>query len=428
MPRNNTIIYNLFPPLAGKFHKWIPHIERASRMGFTWIFLNPIQHPGFSGSLYSIKYYFGLNPQFADETLGQTPDQQFKAVTRKAHELGLGMMTDLVINHCAIDSPLIDERPEWFMWGKRGKIAHPWCMDKGNKVVWRDLAKFDHLGGADPEGLFEFCLRIVDHLVGLGFKGFRCDAAYQVPSGIWERLIKESRAKHGELLFAAETLGCTQKQTLETAAAGFDMIFNSSKWWNMTSPWLLEQYDESRKVAPSIGFPESHDTTRLIEDVGGNIDVMKQRYLFSALFSGGVLMPMGFEFAFKRRLHVVKTRPSDWENTGIDLSGYISEVNKLKARLPILNEDAQTEIISLPNKKVLGIRKYSSDSSSLLMILNKHMNDPQWLETDSPAALLGATSKVEDVTPCAHTRTDPNSLLKVELGPARSLVFYSPGT
>ncbi|MFQ5840137.1 MAG: hypothetical protein ACE5HK_05400 [Candidatus Methylomirabilales bacterium] len=31
------------------------HAERAAAIGFNWLYLNPVQHPGFSGSLYAIK-------------------------------------------------------------------------------------------------------------------------------------------------------------------------------------------------------------------------------------------------------------------------------------------------------------------------------------------------------------------------------------
>ena len=60
------IIYNLFPTLAGSVRDWKPHLTRAASMGFNWIFINPIQFPGRSGSLYSIKDYFRLNPLLVD--------------------------------------------------------------------------------------------------------------------------------------------------------------------------------------------------------------------------------------------------------------------------------------------------------------------------------------------------------------------------
>ena len=50
-----ALIYNLFPPLAGTFPQWEKHLDRIAGMGFTWIFLNPINTPGLSGSLYAVK-------------------------------------------------------------------------------------------------------------------------------------------------------------------------------------------------------------------------------------------------------------------------------------------------------------------------------------------------------------------------------------
>ena len=51
------------------------------------------------------------------------------------------------------------------------------------------------------------------------------------------------------------------------AEAGFDYLYNSVKWWDFESPWLLEQYEAYRHIAPSIGFPESHDTKRLVTEL-----------------------------------------------------------------------------------------------------------------------------------------------------------------
>src|SRR5262249_16408638 len=140
------------------------------------------------------------------------------------------------------------------------------------------------------------------HLLELGFDGFRCDAAYQVPGDFWHRLIREVQSRHRKVVFAGETLGCTVDQTKETARAGFDYIFNSAKCWDFEEPWLLEQYELTRDIAPSIAFPESHDSERLASELHGNVEGLKQRYLFTSLFSAGVLMPVGFEFGFRKRL------------------------------------------------------------------------------------------------------------------------------
>ena len=166
------IMYNLFPLLAGKFTEWEPHMERAAKMGFNWIFVNPVNLPGKSGSLYSIKDYFSLNPLLLDKNSNKSVKDQIKQTIKKAEKLGLRMMIDLVINHCSIDSILVTDHPKWFLLDEKGKIDHPYAKENGKKVVWRDLAKFDHKHTSDKEGLYRFCFKVVTYLVELGFHGF----------------------------------------------------------------------------------------------------------------------------------------------------------------------------------------------------------------------------------------------------------------
>ncbi|MEW6001238.1 MAG: alpha-amylase family glycosyl hydrolase [Nitrospirota bacterium] len=394
------IIYNLFPLLAGKFTEWKKHFERAAGMGFNWIFVNPIQLPGSSGSIYSIKDYFSFNPLLIDQKSGKTPEEQAKEMIKSAEEMGLKMMVDLVVNHCSVDSDLIKLHPPWFVWESKGRIANPFAMDKGRKVVWRDLAKIDHANTRDKEGLFQFFTSVVKFLIELGFRGFRCDAAYQVPRSFWERLIRETRRKYPDVLFFAETLGCPPDLTRKTAGAGFDYIFNSSRWWDFNSPWLMEQYALTRDIAPSISFPESHDTVRLCEEFNRNIDGLKQRYLFSALFSAGLMMLMGFEFGFRKKPHVVKTRPEDWESTDIDLTPFITRVNSIKSGHVIFQEEATTQILQHGNWQVLFMWKASTYShEESLLILNKDIYNKQHFYVENIHKFLQTGAPLADVSP-----------------------------
>jgi len=77
-----------------------------------------------------------------------------------------------------------------------GRIANASCQHNGEQVVWSDLAQFDHPHTRDPEGLYRYCVRVVEHLLALGFDGFRCDAAYQIPQPVWQRLIREVKSRH----------------------------------------------------------------------------------------------------------------------------------------------------------------------------------------------------------------------------------------
>jgi len=128
----------------------------------------------------------GVNPLFVDGAGPAESAAEFKRMAEEAQALGLKLMVDLVVSHCAFDSELITEHPGWFR-KEHGKIVHPFCMENRKKVVWKDLAQFDHKHAHDKEGLFQYLLRVVQFLADLGIKGFRCDAAYQVPASFWRR-------------------------------------------------------------------------------------------------------------------------------------------------------------------------------------------------------------------------------------------------
>jgi starch synthase (maltosyl-transferring) len=394
------IVYNLFPLLAGPFSKWREHFARASEMGFNWVFVNPIQLPGRSGSLYSIADYFRFNPLLIDPKGGRTSEEQVRSMIEAAREMGLRVMIDLVINHCSVDADLIKEHPEWFVWDRKGRVAHPGCNDNGRKVVWRDLASFDHRHTRDKEGMYRYFFRVVEYLLDLGFRGFRCDAAYLVPASLWKRLIPETKSVCPDALFAAETLGCTIEQTRNTASAGFDFIFNSSKWWDFNGHWLLEQYNLTRELAPSIGFPESHDTLRLCDELKGNVNGLKQRYLFASLFSAGVMIPIGFEYGARKKPHVVKSRPRDREKVYVDLTQYIKAVNTIKKTHRIFQEEAPTEVLQDGNPKVLILWKGSvKTQEESLLILNKDIHNKQIFSTPRIQDYVQAGAPLVDISP-----------------------------
>jgi starch synthase (maltosyl-transferring) len=413
----DMIIYNLFPLLAGPFPSWKEHFTRVRNMGFNWVFVNPIQEPGMSGSIYAIKNYFSLNPALLEPEAGD-PEKQIGQMVGAAEENGLRLMIDLVINHCSVDSPLLKDQPGWFEWDGKGEVVHPYALHNERKVVWGDLARFNPSNPEDREGLHRYRLELIRHLAKQGFRGFRCDAAYQIPAEEWMNLIDDAKAFNPDLLFIAETLGCTPQQTRRLVAAGFDYIFNSSKWWDYESRWLLNQYHLTRDLVPSISFPESHDTERLCKALEGNLAGMKQRYIFSALFSSGVMIPMGFEFGFRKKLHVVKTTPSDWEETGVDLSPFIKKVNEIKQAFDIFKEEAETQVFTEGNPMVMVMWKGSSRSGrEALVLLNKDINRSQVFEAVDIYEFIESKAPIRDVSP-------ENPMEKV---PARFSFDLAPG-
>jgi starch synthase (maltosyl-transferring) len=351
---------------------WLQHASRVAEMGFNWLYINSIHYPGFSGSLYAVKHHYRINPQFLPPNTEKDDLAVLEQTLRGFQDLGLWPMMDLVINHSSRDCPLTQEHPAWYAHNEHGEIVSPFARDPDDPekvTVWGDLAEIDNEGSSDREALWAYWAELVKRYLRLGFKGFRCDAAYKIPSALWRYLVEETASIDSEAMFFAETLGCTEEEALALHDAGLHYFFNSSKWWDFVQPWCLEQHEKFGRIAPSISFPESHDTTRLAADTGGNEAVQCQRYAFAASFSAGIMMPIGYEFGFRKKLDVVSTRPTDWETASFDLQGFIKKVNKLKIEHPLLHGEGELKTVTSDRDALVLERRTEQAPGQLAWVL-----------------------------------------------------------
>src|SRR5438132_4522950 len=379
-------IYNLFPSLAGTIRDWMGHLPRIAGMGFNAVYVNPFHYPGFSGSLYAVKDYYRLNPRFRGTEPGED-DALLRRFTDAAHGHGLRVIMDLVANHTSKDSELVASHPGWFARDQRGEFVSPSATDPADpsrKTVWADLAELDYRPPQQHQILAYF-QQLVRHYVGLGFDGFRCDAAYKVPADAWRGLIGAARTTASDVIFCAETVGGPLEAVLALAEAGFDYLYNSVKWWDFESQWLPEQYEAFRHIAPSIGFPESHDTKRLAADLlaAGVPEAAiephyRQAYAFAASYSTGVMMPMGFEFGWSQALDVVATGTTEPEPKRFDLSTFITEVNAMKKAISALNEEGPQRLLSNRDDPLVVLERQSESGEERVFILvHRHEHGPR---------------------------------------------------
>lgn len=360
-------IYNLFPLLVGTVSAWRAELSRIAGLGFDWVYLNPFHETGGSKSLYAVKDPYRLDERFRDND-GGSDDEQIQGFVEEAASHGVRVMTDLVINHTADNALLALERPDVYLLDQKGKIQSPFAVDPDDPTkvtVWGDLAELNYHDEDAKRFLIPYWDAYIAHMQQLGVKGFRCDAAYKVPPDVWRALIGAARERDAVCLFAAETLGCTFEELKATAGAGFDYLFNSFAWWDFKKAWALETYEAVRLVAPSIAFPENHDMARLAaKTVGpagqaGVAAELKERYALAAFFSSGVLMPIGYEWGYKRNLHVVETTPEDREaHTGIDISEFVAAINRVRAELPAVNVEGAQWRLSAPDAPYLALLRF----------------------------------------------------------------------
>ena len=307
-------IYNIHPLLAGPISTWADHLPRIRAMGFDWIYVNSFFAPGASGSIYAVADPWELHPKVR----GTADLPAAKLVARfaeSAARAGLRVMTDLIVPHAARDARLAAEHPDWFHRGPHGDLQAPILAnpnDPSRPRYMPDLAELDLARAEHHAAQLDYFDELARHWLSAGISGFRCSAAYKVPPPFWGELIDRLRARQPEAVFLAAALGCPFERTRRLAGCGFDLIFDSSKWWDFRGPWFLDQYEELRRIAPTVAFPEDHNTPRLAVEAGVSdpeliARLYRARYMATLGLGCGCMMPMGFEFGCREPLDPVAT-------------------------------------------------------------------------------------------------------------------------
>ena len=173
------VIYELFPrnfSTEGNFNGITARLDELQDLGVTIIWLMPI-HPlgqqlrkGTIGSPYAVRDYYAINPDYGTEA-------DLKRLVAEAHRRGMRVIIDIVANHTAWDSVMI-EHPEFYKQDTNGKIIPP-------VPEWTDVAGLNY---ENPK-LREYMVRMFQHWIDpatFDLDGFRCDVASMVPTSFWD--------------------------------------------------------------------------------------------------------------------------------------------------------------------------------------------------------------------------------------------------
>lgn len=181
---DDAVIYQIntrqFTP-EGTFAAAERELPRLKALGVDILWLMPI-HPigevnrkGSLGSPYSVKDYYGVNPEFGTM-------EDFRAFLDAAHAQGFHVILDWVANHTAWDNPLLEQHPDWYERDWQGNPhPTPW-------TDWSDIIDLDF----DQPGLRQYMTQaMVWWVKEVGVDGFRADVAGFVPLDFWEELRRQ---------------------------------------------------------------------------------------------------------------------------------------------------------------------------------------------------------------------------------------------
>jgi alpha-amylase len=165
----------------GTFKAFEKSLDRLKEMGVQTLWFMPINpiskvdRKGVLGSYYAVSDYTGINPEF-----GTIED--WKALVKHAHELGMKVIIDWVPNHAGADHYWLTKQPDFFVKDSTGKAAV--AFD------WSDTRQLDFKNPVMEDSMIN---AMKYWIADTDIDGFRCDVAWNVPETFWNKCIPQLR-------------------------------------------------------------------------------------------------------------------------------------------------------------------------------------------------------------------------------------------
>ena len=191
----DSVVYEIFPrqfSATGDFAGITARLDELKSLGVDVLWLMPI-HPlgrlkakGTVGSPYAVRDYYAVNPDYGTK-------DDFRRLVESAHARGLKVMIDVVANHTAWDSVMM-EHPGYYKQDGEGHVISP-------HPDWADVAGLNY---ANPETR-RYMREMMQYWVReFQLDGLRCDAAGELPTDFWEEVRGDLDKIHPGIFLLAE--------------------------------------------------------------------------------------------------------------------------------------------------------------------------------------------------------------------------------
>ena len=259
------VIYELYPrdfSAEGNFNGVTARLDELKDLGVNILWLMPV-HPigekfrkGYYGSPYAVRDYYAVNSDYGTK-------DDLKRLVSEAHKRGLKVIMDIVVNHTAWDSVLM-EHAEFYKHDANGKIIPP-------VPEWTDVAGLNY---ENPE-LRTYVITMLKYWIAqTDVDGFRCDVASMIRTSFWEEARAELVKTKPDIMMLAEA----NKPELLTNAFDIDyswpllatlnnVLIRSAPASDLQRSWE-ESIQQFPKGALHMRISDDHDEARAVARYG----------------------------------------------------------------------------------------------------------------------------------------------------------------
>lgn len=357
-PSNDTAVDRSDPQAfhGGDLAGVIAHLDDMQQLGVRTIWLSPIFRTRDTriGKWGAFHGYWTVDPYALDPRFGD--EATFNALVRAAHQRGIRVVLDLVVNHVAPGSPIIAQHPDWF-------------HHNGDITDWNDPVQ---LVNNDVHGLPDLAVERNDVYRWIegaavrwlrdGIDGYRIDAVRHVPHSFVRRLVAHLHkvSPSGFSMVGEDFEGDPVKLSRTVRDTGLDAVFDFPLYYALLDvacrdapPARIATVLSADRLYPAgtdwWTFLDNHDLPRVAtvcaaEDGRPDLDRVRRALAALLLIRGTPVITYGTEVPLTGAAEPANRTDMVFRERA--LYRYIQELSALRASHPALREGA-SRVISL---------------------------------------------------------------------------------
>jgi cyclomaltodextrinase len=424
---DKAVVYEIYVRSFSFFSNFsgiISSLTRLKNLGITCIWLMPIM-PAVSPHGYNITDYYSITPDYGT-------NQDFAALIKAAHQNGIKIVMDLVINHTSAVHPFMEDSYKYKSYSPYYNF-YQWDAQGNYEYIsnWWDLPNINYEEG----WVRDYLLRMVKYWIEkFNIDGYRCDVAWAVndtrPSGpaFWQSFRNTIKSIKPDALLLAEAQSDNLNYFNDKFDSGYDwplyntlnsVMSHSSKISSLDSLVSWYQGPSYLSYIRPFRFLENHDEVRFISVFSPDQTKLAASILLT--LPGLPLIYAGQETGEATQRNMIS-----W-NDAYNLQPYYQKL--------ILGRDANTALqqgsyINVPNTSsdsVYSFMRISGESRSLLInnFYGSEVNLNLKVPVDSLHLDAGKTWYANDLLNNTSQQVTPALLsnFSVDLSPYQSQVI-----
>jgi hypothetical protein len=399
--------YTLIPSVSGTITDWTALLPGLKAMGFDTLHLLPVTPMGASQSPYSARDLFGVDKRFHDPSKPGTVLDQLEAFVMECRRTGIRLCFDLVLNHIAADSDMVNACPDWIVPddAEPDGFKRAGCWHQQAWIRWEDLVaiNYDHPNAHVRRSIWEYMKQYAlfwSHYAAYTGGMVRFDNLHSSRGPFIAELSTAIRQLHPDLAILGEYF--TDELTLEKTVPewGINLLLANS-WEYPFGPALRHYIQYLHTVGGKLRHlcsVTTHDTGVPAQLFGADRSIIP-RYAICALFTTGQTgLTQGAETGIPDRVPFIGPSRKLDLSSGPDFRPSIAAINHLLAAHPVLRESGNLVFVDNGHEAILAAyrKPVEKGNKGFLLLANLDIHRVQHIAINLAAHGLPTPCFLED--------------------------------